>query len=408
MDNVRSQLRLFYFTEKEIKDAAKKVNTGKKNKGKPKRDLRVYSIEELEDKNALGKFFDPKNRKENIDLLNSDIQKSKYFIQPYTAIAVPRKGKEPRPILSPHPRDRTVFTAVLNRIRPKLDFLQRDYNIFGSASHEKLKTIRKILLKIEELKKDSQYRCVLKVDIKDFFPSINKESLLKELCPLINDDFVFHIIKHSLYNKLNYVGQAKKYKYRFVEPDSNIGIPQGCAYSPLLANFYAKEIDEWLKLNGYNSFRYLDDLLIFTKDNKEAERVFRNIERIGKKLNLNFHPLNKSNNKSYTSSTKKTCEYLGIEITEEGLRIPDEKIVKYITSFKERFFNKETLRRLEKQKVFKYTEYYINGWRRYYSSTCPEHFAIVKEEINIQIKKYLGKKDYQEAIRGMNVKKLFL
>src|ERR1035437_9831660 len=114
MENPRSNLRLFYLSESEIIRAVKQVKKGKIYKGKPKKDLRnCYIEEEIREKNALGKFFE--NQQKNVGSLLSDIENNKYKITPYQAIVIPRKGKKPRPILVPSPRDRIVFTAVLNR-----------------------------------------------------------------------------------------------------------------------------------------------------------------------------------------------------------------------------------------------------------------------------------------------------
>lgn len=404
MVNTRGNSRLFYLSEKEIRKAASKVKQGKKVRGKPQRDLRIDAVSKY---NALGEFFENKPITEkNLTALIQDVQSSKYSIKPYTAIALPRKGKAPRPILSPSPRDRIIFTAILNRIRPRFKFLKRDFNIFGSDRHEKLRTIREILLEIIRLKKKHRY--ILKVDIKDFFPSINKEILLAELRQLVKDDFVLHIIQHSLYNKLNYVGDAKDVKDRFVKPNSKIGIPQGCAYSPLLANFYGRHLDIWLKDNNHTSFRYLDDLLVFVKDAQQAERVFNNLKRIGRGLNLEFHKLNESGNKTYSCPSRTSFEYLGINITEQGLIIPEEKIKKFLSTFKERLFNLDTLKKQGADKVFEYTRYFVNGWRIYYSSTCVEDYPRVREHINKQILLYLHKKEYARFIVGQKISSLTL
>jgi retron-type reverse transcriptase len=404
MTNERSNLRLFYFSDSEIQRAVKQVKKGKKYKGKPKKDLRNYSIEEeLKEKNSLGKFFDKEFV--NVSILIKSLNDDKYKITPYQAIIIPRKGKKPRPILVPAPKDRIVFTAILRRIRTPLNFLQNEYNIFGSAKHNELPRIKDIIYKIN--KHREEYRYILKVDIIDFFPSILKEELLLDLSKYI-DKYCLNIIRESLYNKLHYVNDAQKYKDRFVKPETNIGIPQGCAYSPLLANFYAREIDDYLKSQNLISFRYLDDLLIFTNDAKHAERIFRNIQRIGKKLNLNYHELNKDKNKSYSAPTSQPFEYLGITITKNGLLIPPEKIEAFITTFKNNFFNLGTIRRLGILKVFNETEPFVKGWANYYSTICPEYFKIVKKEINEKLNIYINKKEYETYIKhyGMNINRI--
>jgi|GEM_PF-6910752 len=407
MENERKDMRLFYFSDSEIHRAVKKVKTGRKYKGKPKKDLRTFDMDiELRKHNALGKFFS--NEAENVQALLTQTRDGSYAIKPYQAIIIPRKGKKPRGILVPDPRDRIVFTAVFNRLKIPLYFLQAKFNIFGSARHNDLPTIKDILQQIVKHRKTHPY--LLKVDIIDFFPSISKKQLLDDLSGFVKDEYALGIVKSSLYNELSYIKDATKHQDRFVSPHTDKGIPQGCAYSPLLANFYARKIDGWLQQQGLVSFRYLDDLLIFTKDKKAAERAFNNTARIADSLGLKFHELNKDKTKSYSAPTTQPFEYLGITITSSGLFIPDEKVTRFLDTFKSNFFNFGTIQKHGIQSIFDETERYVNGWGRYYATVCPDHFAIIRESINEILRAYICKRDYKPFIEkhGMNIKRILL
>lgn len=405
--NERTNMRRFCFSESEIRTAARKVKNGRKYKGKPKKDLRTFDMDvALRKENALGKFF--ANEAENIEAIISEVRGHNFKIKPYQAIIIPRPGKKPRGILVPTPRDRIIFTAALNRLKDPLYFLQQKFNIFGSARHNDLPTIKDILSEITIQRK--KYAYLLKVDIIDFFPSISKSKLLADLAGTVKDECVLGVVKASLYNKLSYIKDANNYKDRFVNPDTDIGIPQGCAYSPLLANFYGRKIDEWLQGQGLVSFRYLDDLLIFTNDRQGAERVFRNTARIANDLGLKFHELNKDKTKSYSAPTTAPFEYLGITITKDGKLIPDEKVAKFLETFKSNFFNLGTIKKHGIRSIFDETEQYVRGWGRYYEEVCPEHFAVVRDSVNKTLKTYISKKEYRPEIEkyAMDTRRILL
>ncbi|MFP4456768.1 MAG: reverse transcriptase domain-containing protein, partial [Clostridia bacterium] len=65
------------------------------------------------------------------------------------------------------------------------------------------------------------------------------------------------------------------------------GVPQGGPLSPLLSNVMLNELDQELESRQHRFVRYADDVMIFTKSKRAAERVYQNILKfIEKKLFL--------------------------------------------------------------------------------------------------------------------------
>jgi len=56
-----------------------------------------------------------------------------------------------------------------------------------------------------------------------------------------------------------------------------MGVPQGGPLSPLLANILLDELDHELERRGHKFVRYADDVLIFCKSKRAAERTLENI-----------------------------------------------------------------------------------------------------------------------------------
>ncbi len=102
-------------------------------------------------------------------------------------------------------------------------------------------------------------KVVVRLDIKDFFDSIDKEILLNEL----NEDFK----KKKLNNSAEILLEKIK-KYCFYKDK----IPQGAITSPFLSNIYLKSFDRMIssitKFGHYNYSRYFDDLT-FSLNTKE-------------------------------------------------------------------------------------------------------------------------------------------
>ena len=61
-----------------------------------------------------------------------------------------------------------------------------------------------------------------------------------------------------------------------VRRDGN-GCPQGGPLSPLLSNIMLNELDKELERRGHSFVRYADDLVIFCKSKRSAERTLGNI-----------------------------------------------------------------------------------------------------------------------------------
>jgi len=55
------------------------------------------------------------------------------------------------------------------------------------------------------------------------------------------------------------------------------GFPQGGPLSPLLSNVLLNELDQELERRGHRFVRFADDLLIFCKSKKSANRAMNNI-----------------------------------------------------------------------------------------------------------------------------------
>ena len=149
-----------------------------------------------------------------------------------------------------------------------ISYLLYDYdNIFcdNLYSFRKNITMKDAIYKIKNnIDKDL---FAYKVDISNYFNSIEKDILLNNL----EKD----IVDRDLFNVINDIINNDKVIYNDKIICENKGILAGCPLSAFLANYYLKNMDYYFYNKGILYFRYSDDIIIFS-DNKESLTEYSN------------------------------------------------------------------------------------------------------------------------------------
>lgn len=341
--------------------------------------------------NSLGLFFVDENHYKKSVLLKSildDYINKKYNIEKYHCVVLPKKGNGIRTILVPSPKDRILFSAINQNMAKYILPEINKYYIFGSGKRKDLSNAKAIISEVQKC--SSQYSHVLKIDIKKFFPSISKRILLRKLKPLLNEN-THKIVRDSFYNRIEYIFSNKLSEdlKKLAIESAPKGIPQGCAYSPLLANYYALSLDALVKSLEFPAFRYLDDMIIFTNSEKEAQFVFKQLKKESKKLKVEFHDIGVDRSKTYIQKTSEVFEYLGIDILPDGTyKIPLSKLDKEIELIKKNIVSFETIKSFGAKRVVSVLTEHIKGWRSYYKKNFPsayEDFLKNKKHYNNQL-----------------------
>ncbi len=107
---------------------------------------------------------------------------------------------------------------------------------------------------------------IVKRDISNYYPSINKTKLLQILERYIDkDDYLYKVMEQ----RINY---RAMYKTVFLRDEP--GVPFGAALSCFFANLYLIDLDRAIEKFPVHYFRYADDILIFGT-NKDAVKAAR-------------------------------------------------------------------------------------------------------------------------------------
>ena len=114
------------------------------------------------------------------------------------------------------------------------------------------------------------YRYAVSVDLSKYFDTLNHELLMNLLHRKIQDMRVLRIIKKYLKSGVMENGVVCK---------TEEGSPQGGPLSPLLANIYLNEFDWKMHSRGVKTVRYADDIVVFAKSKRAAERLMESSRR---------------------------------------------------------------------------------------------------------------------------------
>ena len=207
----------------------------------------------------------------------------------------------PRQVFIPTIRDRIVLRCLHNFLSERFPDSQTP------LPHACIKAIRK------RMTTATPDDCFLRVDIKDFYPSIVHSKLLAEITPHIEDKICLRLVRDAIKTSAD---KNKK---------SRRGVPQGLSISNCLANIMLTKVDAKLvqMFGGENYFRYVDDVVIITKATT-ATSDFDAVASVIKESGLVVHKLpvgGKSTSKSQICSMSDGVEYLGFRLRTAGISV---------------------------------------------------------------------------------------
>ncbi len=248
---------------------------------------------------------------DEIDIIKRKVNNCTYNISPYREkLILKNRDSKSRMISIPTNRDKLVLGALQKYISDKFRG-----TLFDSSVHSQIVNIKK---SIDAKKYDS----FLKLDIQDFYPSINHEILLEKVSKKIKDKKALYLLEKALTQVT--IPNGKRVNRDAVETK---GVAQGLSISNVLSSIYLREFDKkYLQKEDMAYFRYVDDILILC-DKNNLENIKTSILEDTKELKLDAHDFKKGSDKSTTGQiSKDKFQFLGFEFYQDVISVRDSSV----------------------------------------------------------------------------------
>ena len=211
-----------------------------------------------------------------IQHISDSLNQGDYRFSSFREKLIPKGvGQPPRIISIPTIRDAIVLKVLM-------ETLLHAFRIEG-ATPASFSVINKVIRTL----KSQKYGAYVRIDIKNFYPSVNHSILYNVLRKRIRSGKILWLVMQAIKTPTLPIG-----KKRGDTPLPEKGVPQGLSISNILANIYMLEFDRlWLSREDCSYVRYVDDILIFCPAGQE-EAILEEIQENARHLELEIHPRN--------------------------------------------------------------------------------------------------------------------
>lgn len=248
----------------------------------------------------LGKGQFEQQLDQHIKVLSQKAIAGNYRFSQYREKLISKGAKKnPRVISIPTFRDRIALRALCNVLHETF------------SSDLSLKIPQSVIHEVKESIKTGEYKFYAKLDIQEFYPSIQHELILARIVEKIGDKRVLSLLTAGIETP------TVPFPNREAVPNK-IGVPQGLAVSNILAEIHLSPFDHnYTNRNDIRYFRYVDDILVLSKI--EASPL---VEEMRKRLQdghkLSAHPLAAGGTKTACGPITETFHFLGYEFRNQS------------------------------------------------------------------------------------------
>lgn len=228
---------------------------------------------------------------------------------------VNKSGVSKKRVVYSFPKEFSILLKMVSFLLFRYDYRFAD----NCYAFRRAYGVKDAVRRIRDMEDVSQKYC-LKVDISNYFNSIDVPLLLDKLSFLQEEDTkLYAFLKKMLtVNKAILQDDGKS-----LVLEEKRGAMAGIPVSPFLANVYMTDVDEFFKNRGVVYFRYSDDILLFADSYEELEMYRRLLYEKIEEHHLALNPA-----KVHISKPGEAFEFLGFRFFEKTVDLSDSTLLK--------------------------------------------------------------------------------